>query len=875
MSKLWRAVIIAVVVGWAASELYPARDRDLVGVLKEYAKPSQVDPAFRNLMDQAARRKAAQGGAPLSYDQWTNLLRGVNLARYFPLDTIPRQHRPKPGDDTNRVILNWLERTKAAGQIQLGLDLKGGTQFVVEVQTGGIIDKDGALDQAVNILRRRVDRFGVAEPIIQKSGENRIIIQIPGLSQAKREEAKRNIKRVATLQFHLVHPENQRLAGLDIPGYTNVLEKIRDEDTGAERQIEVLIGSKVELSGDHMTQASVSRDPTTGVPKILFSLDDVGGRRFYEITGKHVGERLAIVLVDLLDSEQGTREEWRIVSAPTILSRIGGSGEITGVGDMGEARELANILENPLGTPLRIVEERDVDPSLGADSVRQGFRAALGGVIMVVIFMGGYYLLSGLIANLAVILNIVILMGVFCYFDSTLTLPGIAGIALTIGMAVDANVLINERIREELASGKSLKGAISAGYDKAFGTIFDSNLTTVIASAILYWLGHGPVKGFGITLTIGIAASMFTALVVTRIMFDFLIDRGWIKNSLRMFSILGKTQFDFLKYAKPAFIASWAIILASAGYTMIKGSDKVLGIDFAGGRSLVMQYKKENKAAVKALVESGAMRDQLAKAVAVQDKALAGKESQIQIGLQTSLSGDEYMRVDFPDVEVSEGVSKKAVEETVEEQLRGLFNDKVGFVARGSSEKVGASVSAEIQKSALMATVLSLLGILLYVAFRYEFSFSVGAIVAILHDVLITLGIFFLSGRELNAPILAAILTIIGFSINDTIVIFDRVRESLLLGVRGSFKDVMNLALNQTLTRTIITSGTTFLSTLALYLFGGAVMNDFAFTFLVGILTGTYSSIYIACAIVLWWHKGKRPELSMPVLSGEPAPSNA
>ena len=866
MSKTWRAIIVAVVVGWAVSELFPPQDRDLVKVLSESAKPSQVDQPFRAMVDRATQLTTSQNGAPLSFDQWTNLLRGINLARYFPGDSIPRKFRPKENEDTNRVILNWLERTKAAGQIQLGLDLKGGTQFVVEVQTGSIVDKEGALDQAINILRRRVDRFGVAEPILQKAGANRIIIQIPGLSQSKREEAKRNIKRVATLQFHLVHPDNNRLAGLDIPGYTNVLETISDDASGVKRKVEVLIGSKVELSGDHMAAASVARDPTTGVPKIHFSLDDVGAKLFYELTGKHVGERLAIVLVDLIDSEQGVQEEWSIVSAPTILSRIGGSGEITGVGDMAEARELANILENPLSTPLRIVEERDVDPSLGADSVKQGFNAALYGVIMVVIFMAGYYLLSGLIANFAVVLNIVILMGIFCYFDSTLTLPGIAGIALTIGMAVDANVLINERIREELASGKSLRGAISAGYDKAFGTIFDSNLTTVIASVILYWLGHGPVKGFGITLTIGIAASMFTALVVTRLMFDFLIDRGWLKDSLKMFSFMDKTNYDFLKYARPAFIASWIIILASVGYAVTKGSDKILGIDFAGGRTLVMSYKKENKAAVKAMVESGKMRDQLAESVVSKEAALAGKESQFQIGLQTSLGGEEYIRVDFPDVEGAEDV--------VEKQLQANFDGTAGFIVRSSAEKVGASVSTEIQKSALVATVLAMLGILIYVAFRYEFSFAVGAIVAILHDVLITLGIFFLSGRELNGPILAAILTIIGYSINDTIVIFDRVRESLLLGARGSFKDVMNLALNQTLARTIITSSTTFLSTLALYFFGGPVINDFAFTFLVGIITGTYSSIYIACAIVLWWHKGKRPELSMPVIA-EPAPANA
>ena len=242
-----------------------------------------------------------------------------------------------------------------------------------------------------------------------------------------------------------------------------------------------------------------------------------------------------------------------MISAPTIQSAIGARGEITGIDTPTEAREIANVLENPLSTPLKIIEERDVDPSLGRDSVNQGFEAAKWGIGLVALFMLCYYLLSGLFANVALALNMIILLGVFCYFGSTLTLPGIAGIVLTIGMAVDANVLIFERIREEYRVGKSLKGAVASGYGKAFGTIFDANITTVIASLILYWKGHGPVQGFGITLTIGILTSMFTALVVTRLLFDILIDKGLIKSHPKMFAFVGDTKIDFLKYRTESY----------------------------------------------------------------------------------------------------------------------------------------------------------------------------------------------------------------------------------------------------------------------------------------------------------------------------------
>jgi SecD/SecF fusion protein len=434
-----------------------------------------------------------------------------------------------------------------------------------------------------------------------------------------------------------------------------------------------------------------------------------------------------------------------------------------------------------------------------------------------------------MVANIALIANIIILLGVMCSIGTTLTLPGIAGIVLTVGMAVDANVLIYERIREETAKGKSLRGAIAAGYSRAFTVIFDSHVTTLISSIILMYMGTGSIKGFGVALTIGVAASLFTALVVTRMIFDFLVDRGWLK-SLSMFHLIRATKLDFMKLAKPAFIMSWLLIVIGLGYGLHRGKS-AFGVDFLGGDTTIFSFEKRpDEAAVRAAITKAGIKDPL-------------------IQFQKDLSsGRETLRVD----------SATGTGDKVKTTMFEMKDAKVGLL---SQDHIGATVGQEIQKSAVIAGLLSLFGILIYVAIRYEFSFAVGAVLAIVHDVPMTIGWYFLSGREFNATTVAAVLTIIGFSTNDTIVIFDRIREDLKLGVRGTFREVINQAINQTLSRTIITSGTVFLATLSLYIFGGGAINDFAFTFLVGIITGTYSSIYIASTLVLWWHKGQRPQI--------------
>ena len=834
-NNTWRVVAVLFVLVWALFELYPPTPRPLVDEFIRRA--SNKDTNFNAIVERVqALQQGAATGKKAGENAYKHLVQAIGtnaIAGFFPTINVSAEKEP------TRAILNRLQRD-AAGRIKLGLDLQGGTSFLVKMDATKLLTdtnrtdtaavKETALSHAVEVLRKRIDKFGVAEPVIQPAGEDRILIQMPGLSESENQSVRSQIEKAAFLEFRMVHPQSDELVreGRLAPGYELLKEKRKGRD-GKEVLVSYLVKRAAELglTGKNVTRANVNRDPITMRPEIHFTLDSVGAEKFARITRENIGRQMAIVL----DGE--------LYSAPTIQGEIpSGSGQITGSFDLKEAIELANVLENPLEAPVKIEEERRVDPSLGADSIKSGITAALIGTAAVAVFMLVYYMLAGLVANVALILNIIVLLGVMCSIDTTLTLPGIAGIVLTIGMAVDANVLIYERIREELAAGKSLRGAVSGGYDKAFGTIFDSNLTTLIASVVLIYLGTGPVKGFGVTLTIGVSVSMFTALVVTRLIFDWLLEKDLIKG-LPMLQLVKGNGIDFMKWAKMAFIASWVLIVIGNAYGIKRGKD-VLGIDFAGGDSLAIRFDPAQKGEV--AVDK--LRDFIG--------GLKAGDPMIQFQRDLA-TGRETLRVT---------VAFDAGARVFSELQKKFPAAKLEVL---SLDKVGPTVGREISKSALLAAFIAMFGILVYVAFRYEFSFAVGAVLAIIHDILMTMGWFFLTGRELSAPIVAAVLTIIGFSINDTIVIFDRIREDLKLGVRGSFKELMNQALNQTLSRTVITSGTVFLATLSLYLFGGGVVNDFAFTFLVGIVTGTYSSIYIASAIVLWWHKGQRPNIGSQV----------
>ncbi|MDD9867536.1 MAG: protein translocase subunit SecD, partial [Verrucomicrobiales bacterium] len=730
----------------------------------------------------------------------------------------------KTTEEMNTLIMQKLQRD-SSGQIQFGLDLQGGSSFLVQMKTNNInqADQQGALSQAVEVLRRRVDDefSGVVEPDIRPMGLDKVMIQLPGLSEANQAKARQLVTQAAFLEFGLVHTNSMALIsnGITPPGYKKYTQTQRDPE-GSEYTEEILVEAqnKYGLKGEHISDASPSRDPLTSNPLILFTFNSEGGALMGQLSGANVGRRMAIIL------------DGQLMSAPTLQEQITSNGQITGDFTIQEASTIANALLNPLKAPLDIVEEMSVEPSLGKDSVESGTKAAIYGVIAVAIFMLLYYWFAGAVANFALVLNLFILMGVMCYLDAALTLPGIAGIVLTIGMAIDANVLIFERIREELKAGKGIQGAVETGYARAFGTIIDANLTTLIVSVILMFMGTGPVKGFGVTLTVGICASMFTALVVTRLVFDLFRNFG-ADHGLRL---LQQPRLNFMNFAKIAFGISWALVIIGVGYGFTRGGDAV-GIDFKGGDRITFEFTEGKKQ------DNAKLRDALSSAgidgAMIQYQSGGGSRERLQI------------TVPFGSGANAEAAMDKAF--AGDEQFKKV-----------SQLRTGASISQDILKSAVKSLLIALFAILVYVTFRYEFSFALGAILAIIHDILMTMGIFFIWGGELSSPVMAALLTIIGFSINDTIVIFDRIREDLKLGLPGTFTEIMNAAISKTLSRTIITSGTTLLAAGSLFFFGGGAINEFAFVLLAGVLTGTFSSIFIAGSLVLWRNKGEKPKLA-------------
>ncbi|MEN9573335.1 MAG: hypothetical protein RL514_1190 [Verrucomicrobiota bacterium] len=831
-NNFWRASLVLFVTLWALYELTPPTDRNLIDVFEERATKKGAN--FEAIVAEA--RKLDKQFPERNFSNLRDAIGTNSLTNFIGFSTAGER-------DPNRAILNRLQR-EASGKIKLGLDLRGGTSFLVGLDTSKLeatTDKKSLVNQAIEVLRKRVDKFGVAEPIIMAEGEERIIIQMPGLNQAERDAVRDTLTRPAFLEFRMVHPESDRMmaSGIMAPGYA-VLTQKRKGNNGQESLERVLVKVKAErgLTGKYIERAGVVRDPVSNRPQITFKFNSEGGKIFGDLTTEHTRERMAIVL----DGE--------LYSAPVINEPIlGGSGVINGDFDLKEAWQLANVLENPLQTPVRLLDTEEVDPSLGRDAIQSGLYSAIGGTVAVAVFMVAYYMVSGVVAVVALLFNSVILLGVMCSVGTTLTLPGIAGIVLTVGMAVDANVLIYERIREELAKGKSLRGAIAAGYDRAFGTIFDSHVTTLISSIILIYLGTGAVKGFGVTLTIGVALSLFTALVITRLIFDWLLSRNLI-SELKMLHVIKATNLDFMQWAKPAFIASWLIIVIGCGWGLFARGKQVFGPDLVGGDAIVLSFAKR--------IETDKLRH------AVADLEFESKDGSTVVKRKVGEPMIQYQKNNAANTETLRITVPAQSGEAVRAGLVKTFPEAKFELKQ--SRQVGAVVGQEVMQSAMWAMILSLFGILIYVALRYEFSFAIGAVLAVLHDVLMTIGIYCLTslwseGRQFNATSVAAILTIIGFSINDTIVIFDRIREDLKLGVRGTFLELVNKALNQTLSRTIITSGTVFLATLVLYIFGGGVINDFAFMFMVGVVTGTYSSIYIASALVLWWNKGQRPDI--------------
>ena len=540
------------------------------------------------------------------------------------------------------------------------------------------------------------------------------------------------------------------------------------------------------------------------------------------------------------------------MSAPNIVNVIKDRGSITGNFTRREAIELANALNNPLAVGLKRTSLNEVGPSL-ADTARESSMVAAGiGFAATILFMLFFYRGMGLIAVFSVIVNLVIIVGVLASFKATMTLPGIAALVLTIGMAVDSNILVFERMREETFRGKNLWASLTAGYDKAFSTIVDANLTTLISAGALWAFGTGPVKGFGLTLAIGIFTTLFCCLILSRALLELSIKNNIIKKALSKGLISGDANFPFLKYAKASFIISWTVVIIGVAVLISRG-DKTLSIDFTGGDIVAVSFNPDKKIPIENIT------------------ALSTSTSDEGIGeIQASYQTDLATRSENLVLQVESEKGQK-----VFDLLAQKFPD--AGLKLVSQQSIGASVSGDITRDAFIAVALSLLLILAYVAFRFELSYGIGAIIATFHDVVVTIGLYAIFGLfgigsgQFSAPMVAAILMVMGYSINDKIVVFDRIREELKLKPTMSLKDIINYSINKTMSRTILTSLSTFFAAAALFLFGTGIIVDFSLVFMLGIVAGTFSSVFIASPVFYWWNKGNRDRVE----KDEPLPERS
>ncbi len=578
------------------------------------------------------------------------------------------------------------------------------------------------------------------------------------------------------------------------------------------------------LSGKVVTDARVSISPT-GEREVLLMMNPEGAERWRQITRKNIGKSVAIVL------------DHHVYSYPVVQSEIsGGSSSITGNFTMEEAQDLANLLKSgKLPLQVDIVEEAIVGPTLGAEAIRQGMISLVIGFLLVIILMVAYYSIAGVFSVVALIANLIFIIGILASLGASLTLPGIAGLVLTVGMAVDANVIIYERIREELRAGKGLKLAIADGYRHAYSAIIDANVTTLLVGIVLAVFGTGPIQGFATVLIIGILTSLFTSIFITRLLIDWWLEKGKTVQFAYNWNahLLAHVNFPFLRLRKKAYIIS--IIIIAAGIVSFFTQGLKLGVDFKGGYSFVVRLDKEIPTHQIAVELSNVFGEK---------PAVTTFDRSDQVRITTSYLLDS----DAPD-------AQQQVETLIKDRLKQQWNATVQVL---SSQKVGPTIAEDIKAAATWAVTVSLLLVFIYIFIRFQrWQFGLGAIVALIHDVLIIISMFSLLkglpffSLDVDQAFIAAVLTIVGYSINDTVVVFDRIREQLQVRRQITFLDSVNRALNETLSRTLITSLTTFIVVLILFVLGGETIRNFSFALLIGIISGTYSSLFIAAPIMV------------------------
>ena len=876
----WKIAVSLVALAVAWYEFHPIAPTPL-----EQFVPTQViaeKPAFDKLHAEALERVKRHKDAAVAADQksvsYFQALRdiGEGRGRAAPVDLRPfffteAQIVSEPDQaKRNGIVLKQL-LVGSQGRLKLGLDLQGGVSFTLKVDPTGAesgekgagdkssVSRSDMVNQALQVMEQRVNQFGVAEPVLRPVGDLSLEIQLPGEDAANNPDVIDSLKKPAKLEFRQVHrterpaeterehslrslPVDPMLGAASAISTYEVLT-IRDTDskTGEVRITRYYVRKAADATGKIIKAASGRSDDG-----ISFYVDmkftDEGSKKFGDLTAKiaegnarSVGQ-LAIVL------------DGKLQSAPTVRDAIrGGGATITGSFSREEAVELANVLNNPLEFPLIIQDVTSVGPSLAKDAQGKSVVASLVAVGLVIFFMVGFYVWGGFIAILGMILNLLMILGAMAYFGATITLPGVAALVLTLGMAVDANILIFERVREEAALGKDRSVALREGYARATWTIIDANLTTLLTALILVFMGSGPIRGFGITLTIGIFTTVFTSLVTCRGLQELALSRGVMTRVFGLPVFRPTLDIPFLKFARVAFIASWLIIGLGLTQLAIKGKE-AFGKDFRGGESTLVAL------APGAAVNTGDIA-KLAASIGLEDTTVTvqtpvgGGEPTLRI--ETELTKDKS-KGEFANVAAIVGAIKAKTPEILKDRSASV--DKLML----SKEAIGGSVSSELRSNAVWSVILALLGIGLYVSLRFETGFGVAAMVATLHDVLLTIALFVAFGGQFNATLIAAILLIIGYSINDTIVVFDRIREELQANPGRELRDVIHFAINRTLSRTTLTAATVFLCAVALWAFGAGDVRLYGEIFIYGVLTGTFSSIFIASPVFYWWHKGDR-----------------
>jgi SecD/SecF fusion protein len=842
------------------------------------------------------------------------------------------QVHTKSGEEKKTFV---KENPKLAEKsVNFGLDLAGGTSITLEIDASELPGENikELQEQSLEIVRNRVDQYGLSEPQISPQGDDRIVVELAGVDDST---AKELVGSTAKLEFKIVSESEKftqvvslidsylgrqanpaaadTVASADSSAKvptdslkdssaavvasttdslkvdSNVVEAVAQEQAVAvavdtalptslsafflsfgnggfvaeesveklkrllaleavqkliPRDVEFAFGSglekvspessvkakrlyllkrRAEMDGEDIADARpyrVGDGVNVGEVAVSLKFSGVGPKQFSAVTAANVGKQMAIVLDN------------QVISAPVIRDRIpNGEAQITGLDDMAEANRLSVVLRaGALKAPMNIIESRNIGATLGEDNIKSGFGAAFWGLIACIVFMVAYYRIGGLIACFAIVLNAIVTAAVLSVFNATLTLPGIVGFILVLGMALDANVIIYERIREEMKAGSLARAAVAKGYERAFSAIFDSNLTTFLTALILYKIGTGSVKGFGLTLMIGIATSLFCSLTVTRAIFDWRLAKN-DANKLSIgkgFRAIDEANLSIIPRSKTFAIFSAILLVASLATVVVRGFD--FSIDFLGGQVYTVQYS-----------ETGAHEEDLSKVAASAGLTNAKVRSY----------GDQAKNM----YQIS---LKKTDDATVKDRLQKALDDAGQKAQIIASDEVGPTIGKELRFNAILSIILSWIAICLYIWFRFGklgLGFGVGALVGLVHDTIISIGFISLMGLSVDGALIASVLTLIGYTINDKIVVFDRIRENSQIYGRSNFPKLVNSSINQCFSRTIITSLTTLFVCLILAVMGGSSIRDFGLVMVFGIIIGTYSSITISSPFVVWWSK--------------------